>query len=128
MKSSPLRFSIPVAALLLAGCVAEDAGMRAYVGRHLDAWKGVDAERVVERFGAPDGEEALDDGGRLLVYRRRQPVLRLLDCEIDFRVGSRGTITDAQCVGPAEQCRMLLNPATRNAPSSPAHPVFVGLR
>jgi hypothetical protein len=117
MVTSPLRFLLPATALLLAACGpttwGEDAAMRAYVDHHLDGWKGVRSERLVERFGAPDGEKALDDGDRLLVYRRRQPVLRVLDCEVDFRIGLAGRIMDAQCLGPAEQCRMLLNPATR---------------
>ena len=38
-----LRFLAPAAALVVAGCGAvgeEDAGTRAYVERHLDAWMG----------------------------------------------------------------------------------------
>jgi hypothetical protein len=108
----------------------EDVASRAYVEHHLDAWRGVPSEKIVERFGAPDSETVLSDGERMLVYRRRQPVLRLLDCEVDFRVGSTGRVTAAQCLGHAEQCRMLLNPATRYSPTMPASAVLphVGLR
>jgi hypothetical protein len=119
---------IPAVALPLVACGpttwGEDAAMRAYVEHHLDAWRGVRSERIIERFGAPDSETALGDGERVLVYRRRQPVLRVLDCEVDFRVGSTGRVAAAQCSGNAEQCRMLLNPATRYSPSRPA-PVVI---
>jgi hypothetical protein len=99
--------------------------MRAYVDRHLDAWTGVRAEQVLQRFGAPEDDVVLPGGDRVLTYRRRQPVLKVLDCAVDFRIGATGRVTAARCSGPAEQCRMLLNPATRYSPSGPAP---VGLR
>jgi hypothetical protein len=121
MAMAPLRFLTPGTALFLAACApttwGEDAAMRAYVDRHLDAWSGLRSEHVLQRFGAPDDEMALGDGDRLLIYRRRHTVVRYLDCEVDFRVGSTGRIAAAQCVGNAGECRMLLNPATRYSPS-----------
>ncbi len=126
--TSALRFLAPAAALVVAGCgaVAEDAGTRAYVERHLDAWTGARSEHIVQRFGAPDDEAVLADGERVLTYRRTQPVLRALSCEVSH-VGAAGTITAARCSGPADQCLMLLNPATRYSPSRPS-PARIGLR
>jgi len=96
--------------IFLAGC----ATTRAYEGT-LERWHGHSEQEVVEAWGKPTERVALSDGGKSLIYVKRQTKVKLMrdtssgkavpffDCKTSFLLNPEGTVIGYKFEGP--NCR-----------------------
>lgn len=90
-----------ISALLLSGCYT-----KANLENNLHGWVGLSSDELLKRIGAPQGDEFLSDGRRLLTWRSHTAGF---GCTLNFYVDKTSSLISSYSYrGDTQSCAGIL--------------------